>query len=107
MEGPLIGGTGRFAGLVVVSGTLSVIFSTTSVRGDSCAVVLAGLAIAGPGVVSPPGPGPPLVGIAARGGFGDAGPSVDRRASSKVPHIPQKRKLSELFSPHFGQIKLI
>jgi hypothetical protein len=29
------------------------------------------------------------------------------RASSKVPHIPQKRKLSELFSPHFGQITMV
>jgi hypothetical protein len=27
--------------------------------------------------------------------------------SSNVPHIPQKRKLSELSSPHFGQITMI
>jgi hypothetical protein len=107
MEGPLIGGTCRLAGPVAVSGTLSAVFSTTSVRGDSCAVVIAGLAIAGPAVAGPPGAGLPLVGMAARGPFGDAGTSVDRRASSTVPHIPQKRKLSELFSPHFGQIKLI
>ena len=29
------------------------------------------------------------------------------RASSKVPHIPQKRKVFELFSPHFGQITMV
>ena len=73
--------------------------------------------VAAPAIVAPPMLGPevvgplaadlPLIGMAATGGFGDAGASVDRRASSKVPHIPQKRKLSELFSPHFGQIKLI
>jgi hypothetical protein len=35
------------------------------------------------------------------------GAPAGRRASSKVPHIPQKRKLSELSSPHFGQITLV
>ena len=43
----------------------------------------------------------------------DAGASTGRlastlagstRGSSKVPHIPQKRKVFELSSPHFGQI---
>jgi hypothetical protein len=36
-----------------------------------------------------------------------AGALAGRRASSKVPHIPQKRKLSELSSPHFGQVTMV
>ncbi len=33
--------------------------------------------------------------------------TLDSGAPSAVPHIPQKRKLSALFSPHFGQITLV
>jgi hypothetical protein len=35
------------------------------------------------------------------------GEPAGRRASSNVPHIPQKWKLFELSSPHFGQITLV
>jgi hypothetical protein len=31
---------------------------------------------------------------------------IRRGGSSKVPHIPQNRKLSALSSPHFGQVKV-
>lgn len=65
-------------------------FSTTTGRtGSSAFVVLGGKA-----------------GGAVDTGFG-AGAAARCRASSKVPHIPQKRKLSELFSPHFGQITMV
>jgi hypothetical protein len=44
------------------------------------------------------------------GGKADSGSSAGapdgRRASSGVPHIPQKRKFAELSSPHFGQITI-
>lgn len=36
-----------------------------------------------------------------------AGVGADRRASSGVPHIPQKRKAGELSSPQFGQITVV
>src|ERR1022692_1779398 len=48
--------------------------------------------------------------LAARGrldAWFDISALTCRRASSKLPHIPQKRKVSELSSPHFGQITLI
>src|ERR1700690_4204689 len=34
------------------------------------------------------------------------GAPAGRRGSSELPHIPQKRKFAELFSPHFGQITM-
>ena len=34
------------------------------------------------------------------------GAPAGRRISSEVPHIPQKRKFAELFSPQFGQITM-
>jgi hypothetical protein len=40
-------------------------------------------------------------------GGGWTGAFAGRRASSKLPHIPQKRKVFELFSPHFGQITMV
>jgi hypothetical protein len=43
-------------------------------------------------------------GIGGRGS--DMGAVIRRGGSSKVPHIPQKRKLSALSSPHFGQVKV-
>lgn len=45
--------------------------------------------------------GDPTVGAAA---FGAA---AGLPASSAAPHIPQKRKLSAFFSPHFGQITVV
>src|ERR1700690_1271176 len=48
--------------------------------------------------------------LAARGRLDDwfdMSALTGRRASSKLPHIPQKRKVSELSSPHFGQITLV
>jgi hypothetical protein len=47
-----------------------------------------------------------IFGGTADGGLG-AGAPAGRRASIEVPHIPQKRKLVELSSPHFGQITLV
>lgn len=41
---------------------------------------------------------------AGSAGAATRGAPAGRRASSKVPHMPQKRKPSELFSPQFGQI---
>ncbi len=86
MEGPLIAGAGLFAGLVA--------FSTMGVRSGSGAFpIFAGTA--GATADGRPGTGEP------------AGRRDSSRASSKVPHIPQKRKLSELSSPHFGQITMV
>jgi hypothetical protein len=44
--------------------------------------------------------------VVATEGFGTVA-FAGRRASSSVPHIPQKRKVLELFSPHCGQITMV
>jgi hypothetical protein len=78
IDGPLIGGTCLLAGMVAFS-------ATTGGCGWGALAVFVKFG-------DRPGTGAP------------AGRRTSCRASSKVPHIPQKRKLSELSSPHFGQI---
>jgi hypothetical protein len=75
MEGPLIGGTG----LLAMVGTLSGAGGRAS---SGAAEALCGGVDDGDGELE----------------------LADRLVSSNVPHIPQKRKLSELSSPHLGQI---
>jgi len=86
IEGPLMGGTCRRMGLGEFSATSCTTFSTMAGRCGSCAFTILD---------------------AATGELGAAVAFADRRASSKVPHIPQKRKVFELFSPHFGQITMV
>jgi len=78
-----MGGTGLLAGRGEFSARCGAFCTTTGRRGSGAFTVL----------------------DAASGGFG-AVAFAGRRASSKVPHIPQKRKVFELFSPHFGQITM-
>jgi hypothetical protein len=102
-----MGGTWRLAGLAGFSKT----FWTTTVRDDSGAFAILGVGsddAAGfeATIFDEASCGVAIGGAVVGGGF-DGGAPAGRRASSKVPHIPQKRKLSELVSPHFGQIKMI
>jgi hypothetical protein len=78
LDGLTPGGVGLFPGLVVLSAP-----------GRACSCALPGFAWE--------------TGGKAESGLSDGAPA-GRRASSTAPHIPQKRKLSELTSPHFGQI---
>ena len=79
-----MGGTCRRMGRGEFSATSRTIFSTTADRCGSC-------------------PFTTLDGATGELTVAFAG----LRASSKVPHIPQKRKVFELFSPHFGQITMV
>ena len=100
MEGPLIGGTclfgaagtgsattgrgadaGTFAGLVRETGGCEI----GAIEKGACETGAGG-------------------GIDGRAS--ETGVVIRRGGSSKVPHIPQKRKLSALSSPHFGQVKV-
>src|ERR1035438_9570062 len=88
IDGPLIGGTDLFAGR---SGVLADIAGRiiSGVFADRCSC---------PCACACPRPCPCEFEMSAPTGF---------RASSKLPHIPQKRKVSALSSPHFGQITIV
>jgi hypothetical protein len=77
MDGPLIGGAG-----LLLAGQIAL--SSMAVRGTGA--------------------------LTARGrleAWFDMSALTGRRASSKLPHIPQKRKVFALSSPHFGQITIV
>jgi hypothetical protein len=87
IEGPLMGGTCLLA--------VQSVLSKAKACGAVGAFVVLGEVIFGTAVFA----------AVAREASGTGVAPAGLRASSKVPHIPQKRKLFELFSPHFGQIK--
>jgi hypothetical protein len=89
IDGPLIGGTDLFAGPFAARG---------GALADMAGRIISGVfAVACP-CETDPCPCPCEFEMSAPTGF---------RASSKLPHIPQKRKVFALSSPHFGQITIV
>jgi hypothetical protein len=100
MEGPLIGGTCLAGATGARSATTGRGATAGTLAGFGCEIGREIGACETGGCEMGAGGG-------AIGGRGsDRGAVIRRGGSSKVPHIPQKRKLSALSSPHFGQVKV-